>query len=382
LVRRAASLAPCQYEAVFNLGSALMRAGDYHACKDTFYKASLLAPKERRAEALHHVGMAWHDLGEFIEAIRWYDMAIEADPLDSEIRQSRAIANLAYGRLGEGLFDFEVKWHKPARKPVASSGIPRWEGGDLSGKHIIVAHEQGFGDTIQFCRVIPHLQAVSIVFSGPPVLNGLIEDNIELAGICDEDGPFDADYYCSPMSAIGALGVQYHDIDGTPYMGAEPMKLPERGKLKVGLAWKGSSGYAQDANRSMNLEQMASLFEIPNAAFYSLQVGESAADVSKAGLAGFIADLTMLIRDWRDTARAIAAMDVVVAVDTAVAHLAGALGKPVFILLPYSCCWRWMRETQTTPWYHSARLFRQHTPGQWNYPVSNVKRELEKMIGA
>jgi hypothetical protein len=250
----------------------------------------------------------------------------------------------------------------------------------LTGKRLIVAHEQGFGDTIQFCRVIPRLKAAHVTLSGPPTLTGLIADNIKVDAVVTEDGPFSADYVCSPMSALACLGLNYPDIDGGPYIKAEPMKLPGRGRLKVGIVWRGSSGYARDLDRSMRIEQYAPLFEIPGAAFYSLQVGEFADDVPAAGLSGFVADLTVMIKDWRDTARAIEAMDVVVSTDTATAHLAGAMGKPVMILLPYSCCWRWMRDSETTPWYRSARLYRQKDAGDWAYPVQNVARALRNML--
>lgn len=377
LMRRAASVAPSRYEAAHNLGAALMRAGLYWESKDAFTKALDLAPGSHKCEALHHVGMAWHDIGDLDEAQAWYARAIAADPDDVEVRQSRAIARLASGDLG-GLFDFEVRYHVAARKPIARSGIPRWQGEDLTGKTLIVGHEQGYGDTIQFCRVIPRLKSARLIWSGPPELTGLIVDNFRFDEAIGEEGPFTADYYASPMSACAALGLTYADINGKPYINADKLNLPERGRLKVGLAWKGSSGYAQDAMRSTVIDTFAPLFEIPGLAFYSLQVGEFAKDITKAGLDGFIANLTPLIKDWRDTARAVAAMDVVVTIDTATAHLAGALGKPVMILLPYSCCWRWLKNTDKSPWYESAKLFRQPEPKEW--PVELVARELKAML--
>lgn len=379
LMRRAVSLSPSRYEAAHNLGAALMSAGLYHESLEAFTRSLDLAPGPYRATAHHHIGMAWHDIGDFDKAVESYNRAIEADPDDVEIRQSRAIAKLASGDLS-GLYEFEVRYHKAARKPIAACGIPRWQGEDLADKTIIVAHEQGFGDTLQFCRFIPQLKAARVILSGPPMLTGLIADNFSFDAVISEDGPFEADYYCSPMSACAALGIRYHDVNGKPYVNADRMNLPDRGKLKAGLVWRGSSGYAQDANRSMTLDALGPLFEIPGLALYSLQVGEFAKDITKAGLDGFIANLTPLIKDWRDTARAIAALDVVVAVDTAVAHLAGAMGKRVMILLPYSCCWRWMRDTDKSPWYESAKLFRQMNPRDWSYPVAGVAKELGEMI--
>lgn len=379
LMRRAVSLATSRYETAHNLGAALMRAGHYRESLDAFTKALDLASGSHKPEALHHIGMAWHDLGDFQQALAWYGKAIEADPDDVEVRQSSAIARLASGDLG-GLFDFEVRYHTAARKPISQSGIPRWQGEDLAGKTLIVGHEQGYGDTIQFCRVIPRLKAGRLIWSGPSELNGLIADNFRFDEVIGEEGPFAADYYASPMSACAALGLTYADIDGEPYINADKLNLPERGRLKVGMAWKGSSSYAQDALRSTVIETFSPLFEIPGLAFYSLQVGEFARDITRAGLDGFVANMVPLINDWRDTARAIAAMDVVVTIDTATAHLAGAMGKPVFIVLPYSCCWRWLRGTDRSPWYNSARLFRQPEPREWGSPVEMVAQELRAML--
>lgn len=380
MARRAATLFPLRFEAVFNLGAALMRGCKYDESLVAFDRAVNLAPASHKAIAVHHLGLVLDDLGRTNDALAAYAEALRLDPESLTVHQSIAIAKLASGRLAEGLYSFEVENHAPPRKAISAAGIPRWKGEPLEGKTLIVAHEQGFGDTIQFCRVIPKLKAARIILSGPQSLTGLIADNIKVDAVIDEEGPFAADYVCSPMSALACLGLNYPDIDGEPYIHAEPMKLPERGKIKVGIVWRGSSGYARDKDRSMRLEQFAPFFEIPGAAFYSLQVGEFADDIPAAGLSGFVADLTTLIKDWRDTARAIAALDVVVTIDTATAHLAGAMGRPVLIMLPYSCCWRWMRDSETTPWYRSAKLFRQKQPNDWLSPVGRVAQELRKML--
>lgn len=374
LTSRAAKLAPTQFEPAFNHASALNRAGRFEEALAEFRRALVLAPASRRADVLYNIGMCWHDLGDLDAALGWYEKAIALRE-DLDIGQAHAVARLAQGKLSEGLFDFECRWHRPARKPIAESGIPRWQGEPLDGKTIVVAHEQGFGDTLQFCRFIPRLKAAKVIWSGPPVLNGLIVDHFGVDEVRTEAGPFEADYYCSPISAAGSLGIEYTDVSGAPYLRAEPMQLPDRGKLKVGLAWKGSKGYARDADRSMSLSDLCPLFDIPNTAFYSLQVPESK-EVSALGLDGFIANLGSLIKDWRDTARAVAAMDLIVSVDTANAHLAGAMGKKVFLLLNAAPCWRWMRERADTPWYDSVRLFRQKVPGDWAGVVSDVREAI------
>lgn len=378
LTRRAVSLAPNAIEAMFNLGSAQLRAGHYANALASFQMCLPIAGN-RKAEALHHIGMAHHDLGEFSRAIDWYDRAL-AESEDAEIWRSRAIARLADGHLADGLFDFEVQWHRPVRKPIAESGIPRWRGQPLEDNTIIVAHEQGFGDTIQFIRFLPKVKAKKIIVSMPDVLSGLIKENYSADEFVDENGPFSADYYCSPMSACAALGVEYGGFDGKPYLKSEALELPRRGKLKVGLAWRGSPGYAYDADRSMSLEALCPLFDLPGAAFYSFQMDNK--EVSRLGLDGFIADLSWTVksRPFTETAKAIQAMDVVVTVETAIAQLAGALGKPVLLLLSYSCCWRWMRKRSDTPWHDSVRLFRQPIPNDWSGPVDDVRNALRKML--
>jgi hypothetical protein len=383
LAKRAFEIAPNRFEAIFNLASAQMAHHDPWSSLEGFKRAFENAPNsEYKAATKHHIGLAYHDLGRVNEALEAYRESLALNPNEPEIHRSIAIAKLSAGQLAEGLYDFEVKHYQPWRKPIFQSGLPRWTGDDLADKTIIIAHEQGFGDSLQFCRFIPHLKAKRVLWSGPKALESLILENIRLDGIVPEDGPFEADVYASPLSACGAMGASYSDVDGSAYLDAAPMTLPARGQLKVGLAWRGSSGYARDKDRSPGLDVYTPLFEIPGLAFYSLQVGEFADDIHHAGLTGFVADLTPMIKDWRDTARAIAAMDVVVTCDTSTAHLAGAMGKPTYILLNFACCWRWMRDTETTPWYNSARLFRQNLPGDWSLPVSQIATKLRILAGA
>jgi hypothetical protein len=200
--------------------------------------------------------------------------------------------------------------------------------------------------------------------------------NFEFDEVVGEDGPFKADYYCSPISICGARRLRYADVEAGPYLDADPIKLPGN-KLKIGLAWAGNVDYAHDHERSMALEELTPLLELPGTQFYSFQVGRGEDDITRLGLDGLIANLGGTFKDWTDTARAVAAMDVVVTVDSGVAHVAGALGKPVLILLPFANCWRWMLFRTDTPWYASAKLFRQFTPGEWVTPVMRIRAEID-----
>lgn len=383
LIRRCAAIAPDEWNAVFNLGSVLARDGKYRDAIRQFLRAvELVKSKEQQVMTLHHIGMMHNDIGENDKAIKFYELALAISPDDKDVGQSRAISWLCQGRLNKGLTEFEVRLHKPARKAIYQSGIPIWNGEKLDGKSIIITHEQGFGDTIQFIRFLPRLRRDAkpkqVAFAGPEGLNKLLWQNFHADQWLDEEGPFDADYICSPMAMVAHLGIEYCDVSGLPYMQTAPLFLPDRGLLKVGIVWQGSWSYSQNARRSMALEGMCPLFAIPGAAFYSLQVGPGAKEVSQLGLDGFLADLTCKIKDWSDTARAIMAMDVIVGVDTGTLHLAGALGKRTLMILPYAPCWRWLRSDNRIRWYENTRLFRQQIPGTW--PVSLVKNELERMV--
>lgn len=380
LTKRAWLLAPEDFRAVLNYASALNRAGQIHAALTRYAEALTLARKTKdEAMTSYNIGMCWHDLGDMDRAIEWYDKAIALS--DRRFyRHGHAVARLAKGDLS-ALFDFEVKWHAPNKKPIGASKIPRWAGEDLTGKTLIVCHEQGFGDSLHFCRLIPRLKALCgrLIWSGPPIFNGLIADNFDVE-IIDEAGPFLADFYCSPISAGGALGLDYREVSGEPYMVSLPMNLPDRGQLKIGLAWAGSPTYGRDSNRSMALKDLCPLLDLPGAAFYSFQVRPGGAEISHEGLDGLVANLETMLTDWRATARAITAMDVMVCVDTGTAHLAGALGKPVALLLGSQPCWRWRNEGSSTPWYANHQLFRQAKHGDWTGPVMAVRQWLSTKL--
>lgn len=379
IAKRCANISPNEFIAVFNYASALMRNG--MDSLPQFRMALELAPYDRRSLVMHHLGLAHHDRGEFEAALNWYKLSFEANINEPKIHQSIAIAKLAMGKLKEGLHEFEVKHHIKPRKPISNAKIPWWNGQSLKGRSVILTHEQGFGDTIQFIRMAPMLRdrCDKLVFSGPESLAPLIAEQFDcFDDVINEVGPFKADFVTSPMAACALMGIEYKDVNGLAYMTSAPVVLPARGRLKVGLSWKGSPGYANDALRSADLPAFCPLFDLPGAAFYSLQVKPGPEEITNLGLDGFIADLGSTFTDWRSTAAAISAMDVVVATDSANAHMAGALGKPVLLMLGKAPCWRWGR-LDKTPWYRGHKIFRQTTVDQW--PIEAVRRELEAMLG-
>jgi len=394
LARRAYNAAPDNINAAFNYGSALQRAGQFNSAKEIYRWCVDHAPADWLTRCLHHLGIAYRALGQNERAIECYDRAISRDP-DPQYRQDRALAKMANGWLREGLEEFECRRELAERRLVANNGelvaqrrLPagsrHWQGEDLAGKTLVIYHEEGAGDFIQFCRFIPRLREVGagkILLTGPaPDLLEMASDQIAVDGIVPLSASFGCDHIIGSMSFPWRIGVDYKDVSGAPYMRAEPAGFPRRGRLNVGLVWRGNPAYGMDIHRSMPFSEMCSLFDLNGAAFYSLQLGPAAAEIGHLGFDGFVADLAPFARSWRSTARLIKALDVVVAVDTAVAHLAGALGVPVLMMVTDACDWRWDRNSEKTVWYDSMRVYRQHDQDDWMPCVQRVRNRLMEML--
>lgn len=394
LAKRAYELEPNSINAVFNYGSALHRVGEFEKAKDLYLRCLDIAPEDWKAKVLHHIGVAYRALNENRKAAEFYQRAYDLEP-NPNILKDRALAILAQGKLYEGLKAFEVrreaavwKLHESGGHLIAQAKLPKgvvhWEGEDLTGKTVVVYHEEGSGDFIQFCRFIPRLREFGAdkVFLAGPVCNllDLVAGNIAVDGIAPLAGPFDCDYVVGSMSLPWRVGIAEDRVSGQAYFKAKPANIPRRGKLNIGLVWRGNPAYGQDVHRSMPFSELCPLFDLPGAAFYSLQAGPAGLEVTNLGLDGFVANLEPLASTWRDTARLIQALDVVVTVDTAVAHLAGALGKPVFILVTNASDWRWNRHSQRSVWYDSARVIRQKKQDEWAPCIGTVRQQLKDML--
>jgi tetratricopeptide (TPR) repeat protein len=394
LAKRAYEIAPEQTTALFNYASALHRTGHFEQALKLYLKGLPLVDDDWRGRFLHHVGIAYRALNENKKACEYYLKAYEAVG-DPEILKDRAISTLASGDLQEGFRQFEIRkecaakrLEKNAGKLVAQQKLPAdvvyWKGQDLNGKTVVVYHEEGQGDFIQFCRYIPKLRelgAAKVFLCGPA--DGLLDlaaDNVAVDGIVPLSGPFECDYVIGSMSVPWRVGIDYASVSGKQYFNAEPANIPQRGALNVGLVWRGNSEYGMDAHRSIAFSEFCPLFDIPNVAFYSLQKGPAAIEVTTLGYDGFVANLEPLATTWRNTARLIQALDVIVTVDTAVAHLAGALGKPVYILCTNASDWRWNRNSEKTAWYDSARVIRQKKQDDWAPCIANVRDKLKGMM--
>ncbi|MEN6621037.1 MAG: glycosyltransferase family 9 protein, partial [Smithella sp.] len=292
----------------------------------------------------------------------------------------------------EGWRQYEWRWQATHLKRY-DTPKPLWQGEAAVGRILLIQSEQGFGDTLQFCRYasLAAAKGLRVVLEVQPALVRLMKSLSGIERVIPMGQPLpDFDFYCPTMSLPTAFNTRVETIPSdVPYLFAAPEavnswknRLPESSKkmLKVGLVWAGSSRtnsielVSVDHRRSINPELLAPLMDVDGIQFFSLQkLGPSAP--KEFGLV----DMTAECRDFADTAALIANLDLVISVDTAVAHLAGALGKPVWILNRFDSCWRWMETREDSPWYPTLRLFRQPYPGDWSSVVLRVRHELKKL---
>ena len=381
----ALALQPANTEALANRGAALRMLGRIEEALADYDRALAVAPGV--AEVHNNRGVALAALNRHDEAIASYTRALELRPEYDRARFNRAMSRLVTGDFAEGWRDHESRWtgsemHEGPRRLAGRA----WTGGeDLRGKTVLLYAEQGMGDTIQFARYAKLVKQrgarVLLEVHGP--LKELLApaEGVDAAFALGEPLP-PFDLHCALMSLPLAFGTTLAGIPHeVPYLAAPPEhaakwreRLRDRGGTRIGLAWSGSRTLRNDANRSIALARLAPLVR-PGRTFVSVQKDVRESDreaLRELGIASFDRELV----DFRDTAGLIDALDVVVSVDTVAAHLAGAMAKPVWLLLPYAPDWRWMLGRDDSPWYPTARLFRQASVGGWEAVVERVDRAL------
>lgn len=383
---RAAEEAPANPTPHVNIGSALADLGRYEEAADAARAA--LARDPRHAAALTVLGRALGELGRHAEAIAACERALEIDPDWVEARWNLALPLLRTGEYERGWRAFESRFEAVGRKlRPAPLPVPRWGGEDPAGRTILAYWEQGFGDTIHFARYLPLLAArgARVLFDCQAPLRPLFRDFPGVAALVDPARErVEAEFQVALMSLPHLFGTTLETVPAAvPYLRApgcpEELVLPDTGRFRVGVAWAGSPGQANNRFRSIPLADLAPLFGLPDIDWYGLQVGEEAAELRRIPEAATVVDLSPRLRDFADTAAVMEQLDLVLTVDTSVAHLAGALARPVWILLAHVCCWRYLLEREDSPWYPTARLFRQERPGDWPGVVSRLARELPRL---
>jgi Flp pilus assembly protein TadD len=378
-LRRALALAPDYAEAYNNLGALLHAMGRFDEAEAALGKALGLRPEY--AEAMTNLGNALVALGRLGEAETTLRAALRLRPGEAETEYSLGVALLAGGRLREGWAGFERRWERRGAEARALPA-PAWNGEELGGRVLLVHAEQGLGDTIQFCRFLPTLGAGRVILEAPRPLVRLLSGLGGAARVIARGEALPRfDVYCPLMSLPRRLETALETIPTrVPYLaadGAAVARWAERllsfAGLKIGLVWAGNPEFAADSRRSIDPRLLTPLLQVPGATFISLQHGERAPALPIPGWMGEV-------EDFSDTAALLSALDLVIAVDTAVVHLAGALGKPVWLLNRFDTCWRWLRGRPDSPWYPTLRQFRQARPGDWESVISAVRWALQKAV--
>jgi tetratricopeptide (TPR) repeat protein len=389
---------PSHAEAVNMHGILLHAESRFAEALATFDQADSLGSRA----AISNRGNALLDLGRMDEALRSHELAVKRDPSHPGALYNLSLTQLRLGNWDRGWQAYEARWRfREVHQRPRLFAQPRWCGELLDGRRVLLHAEQGLGDTIQFCRLATMVAARGggailqvqqpvkrLIESLPAVRAGMVE--VSLLGA----KPPAFDLECPLLSLPSVFGTA---IDTIPwpgaYLAADRDRAFERQlqtpyarsespstirPLRVGLAWAGNPRYKADRNRSIKLATLLPLLRVPGINWISLQKGPAAEQLSSLAGSVFVWDGASRDSDLADTAALLATLDLVITSDTCIAHLAGAMAKPVWILLPHLSDWRWMQQIETTPWYPTARLLRQPHPGDW---PSVVQRAIDELTG-
>jgi tetratricopeptide (TPR) repeat protein len=391
IFERVAAADPDNTDALGNYGNALFKLNRPGEAIAVYDRALARAPGN--AQLLTNRAIALRRLDRPHEALASVTRALAASANFAPARFVDAAVRLTLGDFSAGWRGYEARWGGALSAQRRNFTAPLWLGQEpLNGKTILLHAEQGFGDTIQFVRYAPLVAArgAEVVLEVQPQLVRLVEGTAGLFGVTRVVArgaalpPFDC--HCPLLSLPLAFATDLTNIPAhVPYLAPADADIaawrarlpPRRGRLRVGLAWSGARAHDNDINRSLQLATLAPLFDLADIDFVSLQHEVRQEDAALLHSRSDIARVGQDFRDFADTAAALASLDAVIAVDTAVAHLAGAMGKPLYLLLPFAADFRWLRERGDSPWYPSARLFRQPGFGDWHGAIMALRAALQ-----
>lgn len=407
LGRRALAVEPGDPVAQYNLGVSLQALGRLEEAVSAYRE--VLATNNRHRGALVNLGACLRRLGRAEEAIRLWRSALASDPDCAELRFNLSCALLQSGAWADGWAGYEERWAVHGwRDPVPASHAPRWNGESIAGRLLVVC-EQGLGDTIQFLRLLPRLtgRVEHVTLVCPRRLHRLLARS-PAVGACprfleapvlwpDDVQPPPADAWVPLLSLPGLLGLEPETIGAdVPYLRAEPdlvsrwrARLDARcprapGQLRIGLVWQGNPHALAEQGRSVPLAALRPLAAVSGIRLVSLQKGAGREQLAAAGSELIAADLGPELDEgpdaFVDTAALLQSLDLVVTSDTSIAHLAGALGRPVWMLLKQVPDWRWPTEDSRTPWYPTMRLFHQTKAGDWDGAVERLAEALRELV--
>jgi len=388
--RKAISIKPDYAEAHYNLGNIFIDLGDPEGAVVSFKKALTHNPGHDNSHS--NLGAVLLGLGDHNKAAESIQNALNISPEDARAHYNLGLAQLAMGDFQNGWNNYAWRWKTDEYSSrIRNYKEPLWNGSDLEGKTIFIYGEQGLGDDIQFVRYLPILReyGACVVLHTPEPLYQLFKGSglaDHLVGPKETPPSFDChlpilDVPRLVNTTLETIPSQKSYLQVTPKLQEEwANRISSNCNFRVGVVWAGSSQHQNDLNRSIEASLFQPFTNIPGVSVYSLQVGRDGEAVSAFG--DNVTDLATSFSDFADTAAAINNLDLIISVDTSVAHLAGALGRPVWTLLPFASDWRWLLERDDSPWYPSMRLFRQEKRGDWKRTIERVcealTSELEK----
>jgi len=392
--RQAITLRPDYADAYSNLGVALIDKGQLDEAIVACRQAITLRPDY--ANAYRNLGAALADKGQLDEAIAACRQAIKLRPNFARAHHNLALTLLMRGDFQPGWQENEWRWKcRDFPSPARNFSQPQWDGSAFEPRTLLLFPEQGIGDAFQFIRYLPLVvrRGGKIIIECQAEFQRLPRTMSEGCQIVAKGEPLPAfDLYCPLLSLPLVFGTTLENIPNiVPYLHADAQDAkrwqqrlddysPGLKVGKVGLVWAGNPAHKNDRNRSMKLTSLAPLGQVPGVRFFSLQKGAAAAQAKTPPTGMELIDWTPELRDFADTAALIANLDLIISVDTAVVHLAGAMSKPVWTLLPFNPDWRWMLEREDSPWYPTMRLFRQSVRGDWDSVIKRVAEALNVWI--
>lgn len=351
---------------------------------------SLLTVHPNVVEVLNNLGDILQAQGKIEEAQEAFERVLSIAPNHPEGHHNLAVLMLLKGDFEKGWKHYEWRWlAKEFPSERRNFPQPLWTGEPLAGKSILLYVEQGLGDALQFVRYAPLVHALggNVIIECPPSLTRLFETVVDVAQVVSRGEELPVfDVQCPFLSLPGLLSPSVERIPATvPYLGVSEAdaqvwqeRLKDVGGLKVGLVWAGSPHHTNDRERSIALKKLISLAGVQGCTFINLQIGSSAEQVQEVDWP--MIDCSTHISDYADTAALVAQLDLVITVDTSVAHVAGALNIPVWVMLPHAPDWRWQLERSDTPWYPSMTLYRQPKRGDWQSVIAGVKNDLHLRV--
>jgi tetratricopeptide (TPR) repeat protein len=387
--RRIVALFPGEAEAWYMLANTCHVLEGYDDARAAYEKVIALTPRDIRARV--NLGVTLQAAGRADEALRVYAQALREHPMHADLHYNRALALLSSGAFAEGFAEFEWRFYtSDLTNPPPADSSPRWCGGPVSGKTILLKAEQGFGDTIQFARFIPEARRCcgGIVLECRKELVPLLRSMTAIDRIVEAQPEVELPHDCwAPLMSLpfllagrfdpGGESVPYLHVDAQRRMRWQRRLTSYSSKPNVGMVWAGNPAHRNDHHRSCPAEQFTPL--VRQSGFRWLSLCKTSDGLLPAAWGGTVDDIAPELNDFADTAAALLCLDVLITVDTAAAHLAGALGKPVWLLLPFAPDWRWSRGTDRSVWYPSMRVFSQPRPGDWPAVIREVENALSHL---